>query len=526
MAGKMHRYSGYFSNLLVSCGLIYGNYRLYDALFNAEPAEHTCIATPIRRFRPARRVGQARYGRGTDLVGHFFQQVRSRHHQVQCFVIVLLAMMLPLSDLAFAQTPEVPVEPAAPSPVEAPAPVEPAPVDPLPAEPAPEPAPIEAAPVEPAPEPAPVEPAPVAPAPVDDDADQGTGEVVAQPVDPGVPAEPSAPETDVNSGEAEEDPAETSGNDPGGELPSTPNPSPTVAPSPAVVPSPTPTPTSITWSQPNPISCVVLAGNAQSLALGDTATWRCTAAIQAEVTGELPADLALLWTINATYAGDDVRFALPDGSRATIHQPDPVPGGTAEQVTYRSTWADGLSLVVDVTVTRTSCVVGDARLNLKADVALKTADTTALFTNTAASPAGTELHASAAPNLNAPEVTMQPVVFDPLAWDGTSWGTSHGSSAITIANDGCPTSVAHSVVVSVSSSNPAMVPVVSTASVADGNLVAGVGDGGELGTNVAYVPAGYQGTGTILVQFALSPPADMDAGGYSFTFNVATAVAP
>lgn len=300
---------------------------------------------------------------------------------------------------------------------------------------------------------------------------------------------------------------------------------PPATPQPTVAPTVEPTPVTI-WSQNESIQCDLRFGNVKSLAIGDSATWRCTSTIAADVSGTVPADLAILWTINATFAGDDVRFALPEGSLATIEQPDTVPGGTTEQVVYRTAWADGLTFTFDVVVTRTSCEFGDADLTLKTDVALKTADTTVVITQNGGTSTSTYLLASAAPNLVAPVVSMQPVTFEPLAWDGSSWGTSYGTSVVTVFNSGCPTSVAYAVVLSTSSSNPAMAPVLAGSRVSSGSLGDGTGTGADNGSVVANIPAGYQGEGTIELVYALTPPVEVGAGEYSFTFDVTTVVAP
>lgn len=438
---------------------------------------------------------------------------------------------------------------------------------------APAPAPAEPAPAPAAPEtPAPLEPAPVPPAPVET---FSVVEEVVPPTEvvPGAPAEPApavdepveeaVPPTNVPvapvetpteaaiipadpSGESEDDPAETSGTDPGSETIGTPEtpvqtvvatesptPAPTTAatptPSPTVVPSPTPEPTPvITWSQPEPVTCVQHAGDPQSLALGDTAAWRCEVSITADVTGQTPEDLHVIWEIGASYAGDDVRLSLPSGSAGSVLVPDSNPGGTSEPVTYRTDWADGQTLTFDVTVTRTSCVVGEAQLTIHSDVNVKSADESLQIARSGELPLATRLVSVASSNQDALVISMQPVDFGSLQWDGKSWGTAYATSTVTVSNESpCSTSQSHLIKVEVNASNPGMTPVISSVSM-PGSVLTAVAKSDEKAATVgvASVPAGFEGTAEVRVEFVLTPAPDVDPGSHTFNFQAAVVPAP
>lgn len=432
-----------------------------------------------------------------------------------------------------------PGEPAPVTAPEIPSPVEPAPAPPAPVEtaPAPEDAlpPTEVVPVVPA------EPAPAVDDPV---------EVAVPPTD--VPAAPVETPTEAAiipaepTGETEEDPGETSGTDPGSEtivntetpvttVAATEAPSPTPAtvatptPSPTVVPSPTSEPTPvITWSQPEPIGCVQQVGNPMALALADTATWRCQVSIDADITGEVPEDLQMIWEIGATYAGDDVRLSLPSGSAASVLVPDSNPGGTSELVTYRTNWADGQSLIFDVTVTRKSCVVGEAQLSIGADIDLKTADSSVQIARSGESPVDTRLVSMASPNQDALVISMQPVDFGSLQWDGKSWGTAYATTTVTVSNESpCPTSQSHLIQVEVIASNPGMTPVISSVSM-PGSVLTAVAKSDEKAATVgvASVPAGFEGTAEVRIDLVLTPAPEVDPGSHTFNFQAAVVPAP
>ncbi len=292
-------------------------------------------------------------------------------------------------------------------------------------------------------------------------------------------------------------------------------------------PSPTQTPVTISLSQPDSVTCITTSGDAQSLSPGDSATWRCQATVVTEITGEAPADLQVLWQVNATYAGDDVRVSLPEGSLATEVQSDPLPGGVEESVTYRMSWNDGLVLAFDVTVTRTSCAVGEMPLSLSAGVEVETADASVSIVQDGSQPAEAQLLGVAAPNQDVPTLDIQPVTFGAIQWTGQSWGTAEATIIIHVNNDGCATSDAHDIQIEAIALAPGVQPVIVNVTTSGGNInaVAPVTPG-QTAATVAHIPAGFVGESQVVVTFDLTPQAEVAPGGYSMQFDVKVLKAP
>ncbi|MCO5215620.1 MAG: hypothetical protein M9950_05635 [Thermomicrobiales bacterium] len=199
-----------------------------------------------------------------------------------------------------------------------------------------------------------------------------------------------------------------------------------------------PIPPSIHWSQPNPITCRLLAGHPEALDLNATATYLCTANITTEITGDPPADTAIIWTLQATYSGDAVSITLPDTSTAEILPPDVAPDGIDARLRARVPFAQS-EVTFDVHVTRTTCTVNDAMLTLTAEPTF-VADGVSVIRTDIPTDTPFVLTTSAAVN-GQPEISFAgPITFEALSATSTGLDSqvSRGTATIVVTGNWNP----------------------------------------------------------------------------------------
>lgn len=273
-----------------------------------------------------------------------------RRARIAAYLTVLLASLLVLSPIAIAaQTPEAP--PEVPVPVENPLPEEPPVNDPDPNPEIPNPTDPELPSTgEPDPEDSPIDESdPTSPADPDP-GDSGAGGDDSEGADPEVGDESS--ENELDPGADADDTDGSSDQIPGEDdavATPTEEPEPTEAPVPVV-----------SWIQPDPVRCELIAGNTAGLAFNDSSIYRCLAAVNVSSDTDMPADMQIQWQVDLDFS-DAYFLSLPEGSLAEIVSQTAGDTATSTQIVIAHPWqVDSAMQVVkfDVTLTRTTCVVG------------------------------------------------------------------------------------------------------------------------------------------------------------------------
>lgn len=329
-----------------------------------------------------------------------------------------------------------------------------------------------------------------------------------------VPTEVATEEqTDVPTEESTEEPTEVPTNEPTAEptRESTPEPTtePTIEPTPVVI-----------WNQPEPVMCVSLADGAFGLAYQESQTYRCSTYVSVTSDIDMPADMGIAWTLNIDFP-DSYYLELPAGSPANVEHQEP---GT---FVLRHPWQQSnvQQVEFDLVVTRTTCAEGDHVLSVQAAPNISTTSDAEIHRE-GVQPAATTVITSYLPNAESPSVSMTPVDFGSLKWQGDSWGTAYGTGIVTVTNDSpCAISQAQLVQIEVTANSPGLQPVIIAVN-GDGDALLPLPAGNASHATIAEVPVGFDGSAQIEVVFELTPAEDVDAGEHRFGFEVTVTAAP
>lgn len=259
------------------------------------------------------------------------------------------------------------------------------------------------------------------------------------------------------------------------------------------------------------------------LAMNESASLRCEAAV--ELSGDLREDdiVTLDWTIEVAFA-DQVDLRLPESP--TSIQPELVSDDGLPNYSLLGNWNYGESLqtlTFDVVTTRTTCQVGE--LNLSVSITpLIIVNNIAIETHSPASFEGSVVFDVVGAQ---PVVTLQPVSFGTLRFDGEKWGTAHAASTVTVVHEGCPIITDQEVRFHITSGNQGLVPRVH--SVSNGNtalIQTELRHESPESTHIATIPAGFQGRTEFTVELVLSPDPEVVPGDHSFDLSVTVSAAP
>jgi hypothetical protein len=122
-----------------------------------------------------------------------------------------------------------------------------------------------------------------------------------------------------------------------------------------------------------------------------------------------------------------------------------------------------------------------------------------------------------------PLVSIDPVQFGEIRWNGDAWETVNASTIATIRQEGCGIAGAYDVQVQVLGAAPGVQPViVGTSSGYEGiSGSASPVDPNGAPVTVAHIESGFSGTGTLTIHFALSPTSDAVPGTHTMTIGIA-----
>ena len=241
------------------------------------------------------------------------------------------------------------------------------------------------------------------------------------------------------------------------------------------VPTSTDVPPSISWSQPDPITCTIKRGNS-SLHYGESVVYSCDASIDTIATGDMPSDLDTIWILQADYSNGPVTIRLPEGSTAELLRQDELPADIDARTRVRTPF-DQQSIVFEVVVNRTSCAVGDAPVELTADPQFEHADGVALTRTDKPASRPFTLITTSAPNGQPTVHFVGPISFEALSVSSTGLNStiSNGTAELVIDGDWNPcTTWSMSLTGGVDSSEIA--PILRVVSINDESIPGGVCD--------------------------------------------------
>lgn len=286
---------------------------------------------------------------------------------------------------------------------------------------------------------------------------------------------------------------------------STPNPSPTAEPTPVV-----------TWSQSESVQCALRDGAPDGLRYAESHTYSCE--VRAFVTSDIamPEDMEIEWTLDVSFP-DTYLLQFPPASQAFVKSQAPGPTTTSTTYIVGHPWQQGgeQRLAFELVVTRNSCTVGEHVLGIQASPQIFTGGSEAQILRASGdvNPQPAQMVSQYLANIEPPSVSMTTVEFDSLYWDGSSWGTAIGTGKVTLDHSiPCATSQPYLVQVDVLTSNPGLETHVSNVVTPEGVEVSDSG--------IALIPAGFEGTAEVIVEFTLTPDSSVQVGVHSFDFQV------
>jgi len=134
----------------------------------------------------------------------------------------------------------------------------------------------------------------------------------------------------------------------------------------------------------------------------------------------------------------------------------------------------------------------------------------------------------AAPMVAEPELTVAPLDFGVLTWNGESWGSTQAATTVTIARSGDTGPVGYDIQVEMIGDVPGFRPMLTGVSTSDDNitLLATSGDPNTGPLSVAHVAADFTGTTDLLLTFTSTPTNDAPPGTQHLEMKVTSMPAP
>jgi|GEM_PF-3823576 len=124
----------------------------------------------------------------------------------------------------------------------------------------------------------------------------------------------------------------------------------------------------------------------------------------------------------------------------------------------------------------------------------------------------------------APIVSIAPLDFGTMRWDGSSWTSANASTMVTISQHECGDPSAYDIRIEIVGSIPGFTPQLINVSTSSEIAVAGAyGDPNSTPVTVAQIDPNFTGSATIELIFQLNPGDELQAGTH-FTQIVVTAI--
>ena len=133
-----------------------------------------------------------------------------------------------------------------------------------------------------------------------------------------------------------------------------------------------------------------------------------------------------------------------------------------------------------------------------------------------------------APEPVAPSVSIAPLDFGTLTWNGESWGTAEASTTLTISRDGCGDLGAYDIQIQMHGDTPGFNPVFIGGASAnpDIEILETKSDLNAVPATVARATSSFTGTAEITLEFQLTPGSDVMVGPHQKEISVTMINAP